>query len=204
MQGLASARGRIFSFRHCLTSGYRRNLAAMRLISYGAVYFRLALLAALSTAALATAAEAATRAYVMNGLFVGTGLARIADQLRARGDIVFYGSFEQNRDFAADACAHPQDRIVVIGHSFGAERAAEVATQAAACGARDVTLIGVDPSQPVQVSGVAHAVNFVGEMGGTIAGAKNIPVPGYTHMGIMESPAMQALILSEVDAPSSQ
>jgi len=164
----------------------------------------LALVAALTMAALPTAAEAATRAYVMNGLFVGTGLARIADQLRARGDIVFYGSFEQNRAFAADACAHPQDRIVVIGHSFGAERAAEVATQAAACGARDVTLIGVDPSQPVQVSGVAHAVNFVGEMGGTIAGAKNIPVPGYTHMGIMESPAMQALILSEVDAPDSQ
>jgi hypothetical protein len=161
------------------------------------------LVAALTTAVFSTEASAATRAYVMNGLFVGSGLARIADQLRARGDIVFYGSFEQNRDFAADACAHSGDRIVVIGHSFGAERAAEVATQAAACGARDVTLIGVDPSQPVQVSGVAHAVNFVGELGGTIAGAQNIPIPGFTHMGIIESPAVQARILEEADSPGS-
>ena len=110
----------------------------------------------------------------------------------------------RSRDFAADACAHPDDRIVVIGHSFGAERAAEVATRAAACGARDVTMIGVDPSQPVAVVGVPHAVNFVGELGGTVAGAQNIPVPGYTHMGIMDSPAVQQRILEEVDPPSGQ
>lgn len=153
-------------------------------------------------AALTTNSSAATRAYVMNGLFVGRGLATIAAQLRERGYIVTYGSFEQNRAFAADACAHTDDRIVVIGHSFGAERAAEVASAAAACGARDVTMIGVDPSAPATVSGVAHAVNFVGELGGTIAGAENIPVPGYTHMGIMDSPAVQERILEEVDQPS--
>ena len=155
-------------------------------------------------AALTTNSWAATRAYVMNGLFVGTGLATIAAQLRGRGYIVTYGSYEQNRQFAADACAHRDDRIVVIGHSFGAERAAEVASAAAACGARDVTMIGVDPSAPAVVSGVAHAVNFVGELGGTIAGAQNIPVPGYSHMGIMESPAMQARILQEVEQGSGQ
>jgi len=155
-------------------------------------------------AALTTDCWAATRAYVMNGLFVGTGLATIAERLRQRGYIVAYGSYEQNRQFAADACAHPQDRIVVIGHSFGAERAAEVASAAAACGIRDVTLIGIDPSQPVAVVGVAHAVNFVGEMGGTIAGAQNIPVPGYTHMGIMESPDVQARILQEVEQGESR
>ena len=99
-------------------------------------------------AALTTECSAATRPYVMNGLFVGHGLAVIADQLRQRGYIVAYGSYEQNRQFAADACAHIDDRIIVIGHSFGAERAAEVATQAAACGARDVTMIGIDPSSP--------------------------------------------------------
>jgi hypothetical protein len=148
-------------------------------------------------AGLTTACSAATRAYVMNGLFVGHGLAVIADRLRQRGDLVAYGSYEQNRQFASDACAHTGDRIIVIGHSFGAERAAEVATQAAACGARDVTLIGIDPSESTQVSGVAHAVNFVGELGGTIAGAQNIPVPGYTHMGIIESPDVQARILEE-------
>lgn len=159
----------------------------------------LALLTALIADALTTKAWAATRAYVMNGLFISTRLGTIAARLRDRGCIVAYGSYEQNRQFAADSCAHTDDRIVVIGHSFGAERAAEVATAAAACGARDVTLIGIDPSQPVEVRGVAHAVNFVGEMGGTIAGAQNIPIPGYTHMGIMDSPAVQERILQEVD-----
>jgi pimeloyl-ACP methyl ester carboxylesterase len=143
-------------------------------------------------AALTTECSAATRAYVMNGLFVGHGLAVVADRLRQRGYIVTYGSYEQNRQFAADACAHTDDRIVVIGHSFGAERAAEVATQAAACGARDVTMIGIDPSESTQVSGVTHAVNFVGELGGTIAGAQNIPVPGYSHMRIMDRQSRRA------------
>ncbi len=164
----------------------------------------MALLAALTTDALTTEAWAAPRAYVMNGLFVGTGLATIAARLRERGYIVAYGSYTQDRAFAADACAHPEDRIVVIGHSFGAERAARVATQAAACGARDVTMIGVDPAAPAAVSGVAHAVNFVGEYRGTIAGAQNIPVPGYTHMGIMESPAVQERILEEAESAGSQ
>ncbi len=155
-------------------------------------------------AALTTGAAAATRAYVMNGLFVGHGLAAVAAALRQRGYIVAYGSYEQNRQFAADACAHPDDRIVVIGHSFGAERAAEVATQAAACGARDVTMIGVDPSQSVAVASSVHAINFVGELGGTIAGAQNIPVPGYTHMGIMDSPQVQQWILQAVDQGASR
>lgn len=155
-------------------------------------------------AALTTESWAVTRAYVMNGLFVGTGLATIAWRLRERGYIVAYGSYTRAGAFAADACAHPADRIVVIGHSFGAERAAQVATQAAACGARDVTMIGVDPAAPSAVWGVSHAVNFVGEYRGTIAGAQNIPVSGYTHMGIMESPAMQERILLEVESASRQ
>jgi hypothetical protein len=150
-------------------------------------------------AALTTDSWAATRAYVMNGLFVGTGLATIAWRLRERGYIVAYGSYKQAGAFATDACAHPADRIVVIGHSFGAEAAARVATRAAACGARDVTMIGVDPAAPSEVRGVSHAVNFVGEYRGTITGAQNIPVPGYSHMGIMESPAVQERILSEAE-----
>ena len=149
------------------------------------------------SAVLATNAWAASRAYVMHGLFVGRGLMQVAEALRARGYIVTYGSYEQDRAFAADACAHRDDRIVVIGHSFGAERAAEVATRAAACGARDVTLIGIDPAASAVVRGVPHAVNFVGELGGTIAGAENIPLPGYSHMGIMDSPDVQARILQE-------
>jgi len=147
--------------------------------------------------ALTTETCAATRAYVMNGLFVGRGLAQVAAALRERGYIVMYGSYTQERDFAADACVHAGDRIIVIGHSFGAERAAEGATQAAAYGARNVTMIGVDPAAPAEVSGVAHAVNFVGEYRGTIGGAQNIPAPGYSHMGTMDSPEVQARILQK-------
>jgi hypothetical protein len=46
---------------------------------------------------------------------------------------------------------------------------------------------------------VAHAVNFVGEYRGTITGAQNIPVAGYNHMGIMESPEVQERILSAAE-----
>ena len=42
-------------------------------------------------AALTGNAAAASRAYVMNGLFVGHGLAVVADLLRQRGYIVPYG-----------------------------------------------------------------------------------------------------------------
>ena len=158
----------------------------MRLISWC-----IALLAALSTEG-----WTANRAYVMNGALAGSGLAKIAGRLHERGHIVSYGSYTQAAAFAMDACAHPSDRIVVIGHSFGGAAAARVATQAAACGARNVTMISADPA-PSAVSGVSHAVNFVGEYRGTITGAQNIAVPGYSHMGIMESPAVQERILSE-------
>ncbi len=46
---------------------------------------------------------------------------------------------------------------------------------------------------------MSHAVNFVGAYRRTIAGAQNIPVSGYTHMGIMESPVMQERTLPEVE-----
>jgi hypothetical protein len=144
----------------------------------------------------ASECSAATRAYVMNGLFVGTGLAQIGERLRARGNIVTIGSYARAGEYAADACAHPRDRIVVIGHSFGATAAAEVATRAAACGARDVTMIGIDPASGGASVHGARAVNFVGEYGNAISGALNIRVPGATHMGILESPAFQARVLS--------
>jgi len=140
--------------------------------------------------------SAATRAYVMYGGIVGAGLAKIAASLRARGDIVEYGSYTQAAEFGADACAHTRDRIVVIGHSFGGTAAVEVATKASTCGARNVTMISIDPASSGAVQGPARAVNFVGEYGNSIAGARNIPVPGFTHMGILENPAFQARVLS--------
>jgi hypothetical protein len=149
-------------------------------------------------AALAMESRAADRAYVMNGFWAGPGMAKIAGRLREHGYIVAHGSYTQAAAFPADACAHPVDRIVVIGHSFGADAAARVAPQVAACGAGDVTMISIDAANPsIAVRGVSRVVNFVGEYGITIAGAQNIAVPNVSHMTILESPAVQERILSE-------
>ena len=65
-------------------------------------------------AVLTTESWAVTRAYVMNGLFVGTGLATIAWRRRERGYVVAYGNYTRAGAFAADACAHAADRIVPL------------------------------------------------------------------------------------------
>jgi len=138
----------------------------------------------------------AARAYVMNGVIPGPGLERIADRLRARGIIVQFGSFLQANAFEKDACAHRESHIIVIGHSAGALAAASVANAAHSCGVRNVTMVGIDPpALGAKVAGV-HAVNFVGSFNGQIEGARNIPTPGYGHMAILESPAVQARVLS--------
>lgn len=145
-------------------------------------------------------AECATRAYVMNGLISGPGLAKISDRLRARGDIVQIGSYGQVSEFAADACAHRGDRIVVVGHSLGAMAAAIFATKVRACGVYSVTMVGIDPPQnDLSVQGVPRAVNFVGSFDAPIAGARNVTVHGFSHMGILEDRGMQARILSAAE-----
>ena len=136
------------------------------------------------------------RAYVMNGLIAGPGLVRIADRLRARGIVVQMGSYSQASDFAADACAHRGSHIIIVGHSLGATAAANMANEVHGCGVRSVTMVSIDPPNiGAAVEGV-HAVNFVGAFNGEIGGAHNISAPGYGHMDILESPTMQARILS--------
>jgi hypothetical protein len=148
----------------------------------------------------ASQAHSATRAYVLNGLIAGNGLEQIGQRLRARGDIVVVGSYTRADEFAAEACAHRGDRLIVIGHSLGAEAAASVATQARSCGVRSVTMIGIDPPKSdAAVKGVGRAVNFVGALAGTISGARNVPTPGYGHMEIIERPEIQARILAAAE-----
>jgi hypothetical protein len=145
-------------------------------------------------------AECATRAYVMNGLIAGPGLAKISDKLRSRGDIVELGSYGQVNEFAADACAHRGDHIVVVGHSLGATAAAIFATQVRACGAHSVTMVSIDPPRnDLSIHGIPRAVNFVGSFEAPIAGAHNIAVKGFSHMGILEDPGMQARIISAAE-----
>jgi hypothetical protein len=137
-----------------------------------------------------------TRVYVMNGVVSGPGLQRIADRLRNRGAIVEVGSFLQESSFAKDACDHRDSHIVVIGHSAGALAAASLANDAHSCGARNVTMVGIDPPPfGAKVTGV-RATNFVGSFNGTIGGARNIPAPGFGHMAILENASIQARVLS--------
>ena len=83
--------------RRCGTGCAGGSGVAGRLIIGNASTMRLLCCCMALLAALTTDSSAATRAYVMNGLFVGHGLAVIADRLRQRGYIVAYGSYEQNR-----------------------------------------------------------------------------------------------------------
>ena len=146
-----------------------------------------------------SASHAATRAYLMSGLS-GAGSAAMSTmgaELQARGTIVTVGSYTQAGAFAADACAHRNDRIVVIGYSLGATAGAGLANAAQACGVRQVRLVGVDPpASDATVSRGVSATNFVGALQGTISGARNTPAPGYDHDGIINDPHMQARIVA--------
>jgi pimeloyl-ACP methyl ester carboxylesterase len=143
-------------------------------------------------------AEAGTRAYLINGLggeiFTGAAMNELAGKFRRQGAEVVIGSWAQASSFAADACAHRFDRIVIVGHSLGALGAAEMANDMRACGARGVRVVMVDP--PVNSSvGNGSAVNFVGSFGTKVSGARNIPASGQGHIGMMYDEGMQRRIL---------
>lgn len=172
----------------------------MRMVFYGAVVAGL-LVAGCQTSSAAAGHHLShggdgKRAYVMNGLIAGPGLARIADRLRARGIVVRMGWYSQASDFAADACVHRGSHIIIVGHSLGAAAATNMANEVHRCGVRSVTIVSIDPPNIGAVVEGVHAVNFVGAFNGHIAGARNISAPGYGHMDILESPTMQARILS--------
>ena len=141
----------------------------------------------------------AVRAYVMNGLLgdlFTSAMSQIGEKLHARGVIVEVGSWTQEASFVADACAHRQDRVVFIGHSMGAVAAAGAVREARACGVRRVSMVGIDPPNVgAVVPDGTHAVNFVGALNASIAGAQNVPVPGLGHIAIVNDPAMQRRIV---------
>lgn len=141
----------------------------------------------------------ATRAYLMSGLGgAGAGaMNAIGAELQASGITVTIGSYTQASAFAADACAHGNDRIVVVGFSLGATSGAELANAAQGCGVRSVRLIGIDPpASDASVSSGVSAVNFVGSMQGTISGARNMATPGYSHEGLVNDRSIQARIVA--------
>lgn len=153
-----------------------------------------------STTAKAHHHSEAIRVYVMNGLFgefITNAMNQIGQMLRARGAIVEVGSWMQESSFVSDACAHPGDRIIFVGHSMGAVAAVGAVRASKACGARRVRMVGIDPPNfgSVLPSGV-HGVVFVGPLEGPIARAHNVTVTGYGHIGIVNDPKMQQRIVA--------
>jgi pimeloyl-ACP methyl ester carboxylesterase len=163
------------------------------------IIIALSLTAALgSSAASADPAEVTIRAYVMNGLLgelVTNAMNEIGAELRARGDIVTVGSWVQVGEFVADACEHRGDHIVIVGHSMGALMAARMVNDLRACGAHSVRAVMIDPPTDSSIPAGSNAVNFVGQLGGKIAGAKNIPIPGVGHVEIVNDRGMQRRIV---------
>jgi pimeloyl-ACP methyl ester carboxylesterase len=186
-----------FAWRCCVSSKLRAECGR----------FRLSLALSLTTAGLIgvgmasalaqtpSTSHVVTRAYLMSGFGdAGTGaMNTMGAKLRAHGIIVTVGSYTQADAFAADACAHSKDRIIVVGYSLGATAGAQLATAARACGVHYVRLVGIDPlGSSAAVSSGVSATNFVGALQGTISGARNTAAPGYDHAGIINSPRMQA------------
>jgi pimeloyl-ACP methyl ester carboxylesterase len=155
---------------------------------------------------LAGSAQAATRIYLMRGIggrMFSSAMDDEAAKLRRHGAIVTVGDWTQWADFAADAAAHPNDRIVLIGHSAGAWGAAQAANTLAARGRR-AKVVGIDPlCMAAEVDAAVNAVNFFstrcGLGGGEMAGARNIDVSGYgkDHIGIAADPRVQSRVLAE-------
>jgi hypothetical protein len=140
------------------------------------------------------------RVYVMNGLFgefMTNAMWAIGQRLRAKGAVVQVGSWTEANRFVADACTHRGDRIVFIGHSVGAVAAAGAVREAKACGARRVSMVGIDPP-PLgsKIPKGVHAVVFVGVLQAPMEGAHNIPVAGHGHIGIVDDPNMQSRIVA--------
>ncbi len=147
--------------------------------------------AALALAAsLISPAHAAARVYLMRGLcgWLVAPMMGLAIRFRAQGDDVSLHGWTEG-DVAAvagDICRHPASPAIIVGHSLGGPAAIDAAQRARACGARHVRVISIDPpANGADARGVA-AVNFVGALGGTIAGARNIAAPGHSHFTIAD------------------
>lgn len=146
----------------------------------------------------------AKRAYLMRGLLeLSPGLSDIGEQLRRRGWTVTVGSWMQQWFFTQDALQHPHARVVFIGHSMGAQEAF-VAGGVLKRYRRNVQVVGLDPlcTNPPMTPGL-NATNIWGNMcfaaRGEVRGAKNVLIPGYSHIGYCTDPRVQKHVLSVVN-----
>ena len=147
-------------------------------------------------AIISTAAQAANVAYLSGGalcpLFTG-GLYEIAATLRARGFETHVGC-----NFPlAEIFAHRRDRIVLIGHSFGALHAEEAALDLQIRG-MNYTVIGIDPLFTGAVCWALRRCICIYGQGNKMPGAtRTIFIrSGYGHIRFTSDPRVQAAVIA--------
>ena len=143
-----------------------------------------------------TNAHAATRVYLMRGLggaFISNSMDQIGAKLHGP---VMVGDWTDGPRFAADAQAHPHDRIVLVGHSMGAKAAADAARELR--GMR-VKVIGVDPLfSGATCVGVRDCICFWGQ-GNSMPGARNVYIAStYGHISYALDPYVQSRIIAAI------
>jgi hypothetical protein len=137
-----------------------------------------------------------TRVYLMRGLGHLSNFRPLASDLRSRGAIVRVYGWASWRNVVRDASRHPNDRIVVGGHSQGDDRAFVAGARLMQRGV-PVRVIGMDPlcTFPRGTPGLSAVNiwgNYCGSTPGTVAYADNIYLYGGGHVGYPTDPNVRA------------
>jgi len=134
-------------------------------------------------------AQSATRVYLMRGLGELSPFGKLEAALRARGAIVTNWSWTNWRSVVADALQHPQDRVIIAGHSMGDLKAFQASEALYAAGRVSIT-IGLDPlcTWPRATKGLVQ-YNILGNVClpgdgkyHTVRGATNVFIRGTGHI----------------------
>jgi predicted esterase len=131
-------------------------------------------------------AQQVTRVYLLRGLGHLSNFAPLSRDLRSTGAVVRVYGWASWRNAVRDASRHRGDRIVVGGHSQGADRALVAGAALRARGV-PVHVVSLDPlcTFPTAAPGL-FAVNIWGSTcngyDGTVPGAKNIYIRDTSHV----------------------
>lgn len=126
----------------------------------------LAVLAVLVSGWLPASSEAATRVYLLRGLFdVSTGLDALAADLKARGLSSKVASYSDADSFTNEAIREHRRGggcpVILVGHSMGAEAAVSMAETLKSTGIPVALLVSFSPAYSRLVpANVAQAVNY--------------------------------------------
>lgn len=147
------------------------------------------------------------RAYYMRGLGDLGGVLtheaanQIAGNLQDHGYVVTVGEWTDLQRFLADALEHPEDFILLSGHSMGCKASFDGAPRLMDAGIK-VRVVGLDPlcTGPTYTKGL-DATNIWGNACGAlgpIPGAKNIYLQAGPHITYPNQPIVQQTFMRAV------